>query len=153
MSSEFRKASDLISSLFKTLDVKNLAQANSFLKTWNDIVGEKIAAHSTVIDVDQGIVIVEVDHPGWSQQIQFKKKQILYSLIQNFPELKIKNIAIRIVSECKSPYKKQNVPVGAGVVRSEELVPDTGLPDDMDQNLKEILEKLKQSIKKGKPTD
>lgn len=74
MSKEFRKAADIITSLFSGFDTNGMKQANSFVKSWNEIVGESIAAHSKVIDVDRGTVIIEVDHPGWSQQILFKKK-------------------------------------------------------------------------------
>ncbi len=152
MSKEFRKASELITSLFSGFDSAGMEQANSFVKSWKEIVGDKIAAHSKVVDVDRGTVIVEVDHPGWSQQIQFCKKQIMNGLSRSYPDLQIKNVIMRVVSECKTPYEKQNVAVGAGLPRVEELDIDVDLPDDMNSELKAVLENLKKSIKKGKPT-
>jgi len=153
MSKEFRKASEVITSLFSGFDSAGMRQSNSFVKSWKEIVGDKIAAHSRIIDVDRGTIIVEVDHPGWSQQIQFCKKQIIYGLSRNYPDLQIKNVIMRVVSECRTPYEKQDVPVGAGLPRVEESETDVALPDDMDGELKAVLEKLKKSIKKGKPTE
>jgi len=152
VSKEFRKASEVITSLFSGFDSAGMAQANSFVKSWKEIVGDKIAAHSKVIDVDRGTVIVEVDHPGWSQQIQFCKKQIVTGLSRSYPELQIKNVIMRVVSECRTPYEKQRVEVGAGLPRAEESETDVVLPDGMDSELKAVLENLKKSIKKGKPT-
>jgi hypothetical protein len=151
MNNEYRKASEIISSLFSSFDSNGMSQSNSFLKSWKEIVGENISAHTKVIDVDKGIVIVEVDHPGWSQKILFKKKQILYELSINYPDLKIRNVIMRVVSECKTPYIKQQVKVGEGIPRVEESVTDVVLPENMNEELKAVLEKLKKSIKKGKP--
>ncbi len=150
MSNEVKKVSDLISSLFNNLSTPEMQQANSFVKSWKEIVGEKIAAHSTVIDVDRGTVIIEVDHPGWSQQILFKKKQIVWGLSRSYPELKITNVIMRVVTECKTPYIKQNESVGAGVTRVEDAVCESEFPMEMNEELKTVLERLKKSIKKGK---
>ena len=152
MNNEFRKASDIISSLFSGFDTNGMNQSNSFIKSWKEIVGENIASHSKVIDVDKGVVIVEVDHPGWSQKIHFKKKQILFDLSKNYPDLKIRNLIIRVVNECKTPYTRLTVPVGEGISRMEESSVDVLLPENMNEELKAVLEKLKNSIKKGKPT-
>ena len=151
MSNEIRKASEVLGSLFSNFDTNGMQQTNSFVKSWKEIVGEKIASHSKVIDVDKGTVIVEVDHPGWSQQILFSKKQILYHLARNYPDLKIKNVIMRVVSECPSPYVKQEIRVGAGVPRVEEIDQDVEISDSMNDELRSVLERLKKSIKKGKP--
>lgn len=151
VTTDYKKVSELMKSFFNEFDCNKIQQVNSFIKTWNEIVGEKIASHSAVIDVDRGNVIIEVDHPGWSQQILFKKKQILYGLAQNYPDLKIKNLVMRIVTECKTPYVKQIEPIGEGIPRQEEVLSETNESKDMDEELKKVLEKLKISIKKGKP--
>lgn len=152
MSNEFKKASDVISSLFAGFDVNGMQQSNSFVKSWKEIVGDQIAAHSTVIDVDRGVVVIEVDHPGWSQQILFKKKHIIYGLSRSYPDLHIKNVIMRVVSNCKTPYVKQDTQIGAGLTHIEDNTPDISIPENMNEDLKAVLERLKKSIKKGKPT-
>jgi Protein of unknown function (DUF721). len=153
MGNEFRKAADVINSMFSGFNIEGINQSNSFIKSWNQIVGDKIGSHSKVIDVDRGSVIVEVDHPGWSQQIQFRKKQILGELSRSFPELALSNIIMRVVTECRTPYVKQDSTVGAGLHRQETIedLPDIAVRDDLDDSLKDVLERLKASMKKGKP--
>lgn len=60
---------------------------------------------------------------------------------------------MRVVSECKTPYVKQNVQVGSGVPRADETTPDIEAPEGMNDELKAVLERLQKSIKKGKPRE
>ena len=34
---------------------------------WTGIVGEALSAHCTLVDVAEGALVVQVDHPGWMQ--------------------------------------------------------------------------------------
>ena len=36
-----------------------------------------LAAHSRLVDVQNGILLVEVDHPGWLQMLQLRKAALL----------------------------------------------------------------------------
>jgi hypothetical protein len=153
VSNEFRKAADVINNLFTGFSAEGMEQSNSFLRSWKDIVGEKVGAHSKIVDVDRGNVIVEVDHPGWSQQILFRKKQIVTSLAQNYPSLSIKGLVIRVVTECRTPYRRQEAPVGSGIPRAPEVEPDVPVNEGVPDELKAVLERLKASIRSGKTTD
>lgn len=153
MNAEFHTASDVVNKFFSGISVEKMNEANGFLRTWNEVVGTNIAAHSQVIDVDRGAVIVEVDHPGWAQQIQLKKRTILDRLKKGFPDLEIKNLVIRVECECKTPYKKTSSVIGAGIHRSEEESIDVKINSSMNGELKDVLERLKDSIKKGKPSE
>ncbi len=150
MGNEFRKASEIVSKFFDGLKTDDFNRVNSFLSGWNTIVGDKIAAHSRVIDVDKGMLIIEVDHPGWSQQILFLKRKILFGLGSQFPDFKITNLTIRVVSECIEPYKRLDVPVGEGIPRVEDTEDTAVIDSSLDNPLKVALEKLKISIERGK---
>lgn len=150
MSKEFKKASDLINSLFEGFNEKNMQESISFIRSWKEIVGEKISAHSKVIDLVKGSVIIEVDHPGWSQQILLQKKRIILSLSKSFPELDIRNIMIRVVTEYIKPYIREEKEIGKEVFRLEKEE-DVAVREDIPDELKIILENLKKSIQKGKP--
>jgi predicted nucleic acid-binding Zn ribbon protein len=39
------------------------------LRAWSRIVGEKIARHSQVVDLTDGIMILEADHGVWRQEL------------------------------------------------------------------------------------
>ena len=151
MSKEFRKASDLINVLFDGFNTSGMEKANAFFRSWKELVGEKIAAHSRIVDVSRGAVIVQVDHPGWSQQIQFRKAAILASLSRNYPELGIKTLVIRVVAECDPPYKRPETTIGEGVPRSkEEVHADIPINQQLNDELKDVLSRLKESIRNGK---
>jgi len=81
MCADYRKAADLVSALFDGMMNKEMNQSMSFIRGWKSVVGDKLAAHSKIIDLDRGSIIVEVDHSGWSQQILLQKKRILLLMI------------------------------------------------------------------------
>lgn len=157
MANDFRKASDVLNALFSGFDSDGLRQSNSFIRGWKETVGDKVSAHSKVVDVDRGILTVEVDHPGWNQQIQYMKKRILSSLSRSFPELGIVSIAVRVKSETAAPYQRQNGKVGEGLTRSAEETGETAEESDAPVNeslnpeLQDLFARLKASIKRGKP--
>jgi Protein of unknown function (DUF721). len=153
MSEQFRKASDIVSALFSGLERDSLERSNNLVRGWKETVDPKVAAHSRIVDLDKGSLVIEVDHPGWSQQILLSKKRILDTLSRSFPDLEFRNIVIRVVSECKTPYKKSDEVVGSGIPRVAEEIPDVEVRQDVDDDLKKVLEKLKDSIRKGRSTD
>lgn len=152
MDKKIRTAGEVISSLFESIEQENFEQANQFIKSWKAVVGERIAAHSRVIDVNKGSLVVEVDHPGWSQQLLFNKKKILRELSGQFPELAIKTVSIRVSSICTSSYTRQETPVGSGIPRASPEDPVPELDTSLDDPLQDVLKKLRNSMKKGKPS-
>lgn len=157
MSEQYRKASEVVAALFSGLEQESLDRSNNLVRGWKETVGAKIAAHSKVIDLSKGNLIVEVDHPGWSQQIVLDKKRIVQTISKMFPGLEFRNIVIRVVSECKEPYRAETVVVGEGIPRSvSEEIPeetdgaDVAVREDMDDELKAVLSRLKDSLSKGK---
>lgn len=153
MNDQYKKASEVVNALFSGFNSQGMNTANSIIRGWKETVGDKIASHSKIIDVNKGNLIVEVDHAGWSQQILLRKKQIITVLSTNFPDLNIRNIILRVVSECETPYVQTDEIVGSGVLRVTENEQDVEINQSMDDELKQVLERLKASIKKGKPME
>ncbi len=151
MSHDVKKASEIVSNLFNQIDSDTAQTASRFISFWAEIAGADISAHSKVIDVDKGMILVEVDHPGWSQMLSFNKKRILHALDVQFPELKLKNMVIRIHDTKEAPYTLPKKRVGEGVKRDKkEDEPDIAVKENLDEPLKEVLLRLKNSIRKGK---
>ena len=61
-------------------------------------LGERLAANTRVVDLKNGVLIVESDHPGWIQYLKFYQKFILKGLSMESPELKIKSLAFKLKS-------------------------------------------------------
>lgn len=58
-------------------------------------IGERLAGNTRVVDLKNGTLLVETDHPGWIQYLNMYKKFIIRGLEMYVPELKIKNLAFR----------------------------------------------------------
>lgn len=65
-------------------------------------IGERLAGNTRVIDLKNGILLVETDHPGWIQYLRMYQKFILNGLKMALPELKIKGLAFRVAGSCVS---------------------------------------------------
>jgi predicted nucleic acid-binding Zn ribbon protein len=89
-----KKASDILRGLLTDKQAAAAGEWSSFFSGWQKIAGTDIAAHSRVNDVKRGVVVIEVDHPGWLQILQLKKEKILQTMQRNYPELGIENIRI-----------------------------------------------------------
>lgn len=59
-------------------------------------IGERLAGNTRVVDLKNGVLLVEADHPGWIQYLRFYEKFILRGLKMESPELKITALAFRM---------------------------------------------------------
>ena len=62
-------------------------------------LGERLAGNTRVIDLKNGVLLVESDHPGWIQYLRMYQKFILNGLKMNLPNLKISTLAFRVAGE------------------------------------------------------
>lgn len=85
--------SNSISSIWKKV-VSNIGKKNV---EFDEItLGEKIAANTRVVDLKNGVLLVEANHSGWIQYLRMYQKFILQGLNWNVPDLKITNLAYRV---------------------------------------------------------
>lgn len=59
-------------------------------------IGERLADNTRVVDLKNGILLVETDHPGWIQYLKTYQKFILNGLKMNLPDMKISSLAFRV---------------------------------------------------------
>ncbi len=117
-------ASDMILRVVKNLDSSRLQEGKKVFTLWQQIVesiksnsingeniGKNMASHSHVVDLQNGILLVEADHPGWIQMLGNYKKYILKGFQMKAPELKIDTLAFKLAGttfELSSLNKKYN---------------------------------------------
>ncbi len=94
--SRIRKAGELVERLMGPKTADEAQGWARFFSSWNSSVGERLAAHSRPVDVRNGIVLVEAEHPGWIQLLQLKQESLLAQLKKAFPDLGIRGIAFRL---------------------------------------------------------
>lgn len=103
-------------------------------------LGERLAGNTRVIDLRNGVLLVESDHPGWIQYLRMYQKYILNGLKMNLPKLNITNLAFRVAGEKVSlseTYEQQ-------LARSRK---------EMEQKFEEQEEQLKKYEKKARASE
>ena len=58
-------------------------------------IGERLAGNTRVVDLKNGILLIETDHSGWIQYLRTYQKFILNGLKKELPDLKISSLAFR----------------------------------------------------------
>ena len=110
MNSEIQSMNEILNLTFKNLRVKDLDKATTITDLWMSVLkninsrdpnsnpneGQKLADHSRVIDLKNGILLVEADHPGWISFLQMHQKFIIRGMNMKDPNLKISTLAFRL---------------------------------------------------------
>ena len=93
-------AGSIISNLFDEQFLKKAQGYSKLFESWKELAEKNgIAAaadHSRIKDLDRGILLVEMDHPGWKQIIQTKQSQLLNDFRTRFPQLDISGISLML---------------------------------------------------------
>ncbi len=92
----FTQAGDALSKLFDRLIPTEAQEYNRLNTGWKQIVGEEASFHVIPKDIVNGILILESDHPGWTQRIRMMESQIYKTIRSRYPELKISRIVIQM---------------------------------------------------------
>ena len=151
-----KTAGDILSALFDEQFMKKAQKYSKFFDSWKDITAKNgIAAaadHSHIKDLDRGILLIEMDHPGWKQILQTKQSKLLNDFRLRFPELDISGISLILgKSEPDSDPKDSPLSVAEPVEATEEpSIPITAEIKDIetinDDDFKETLKRIGQSI-------
>jgi predicted nucleic acid-binding Zn ribbon protein len=71
-----------VSDVLRKIQEKNgklatrIREATAFQR-WESAVGPLIAKHSRALRVENGVLVVEVDHSAWKSELHYRKRQIL----------------------------------------------------------------------------
>jgi hypothetical protein len=163
-----KTAGDILSALFDEQFMKKAQSYSKFFDSWKDITAKNgipaAADHSSIKDLDRGILQIEMDHPGWKQILQTKQSKLLNDFRIRFPEMEISAISL-ILGKSKPDTEPQDPTPSASaavaepveaIVAAEEPPQEaisqtavTGLDAIKDEEFKETLKKLGQSIAVG----
>ena len=102
-------AKEMISRVFSNIEACDIENANKITSIWKKVVrgiknnrdefyGDKIASHSDVVDYKNGQLLIETDHPGWTQAIQLYSKYIIRGMNMNMGNtgVKVESLAFRM---------------------------------------------------------
>lgn len=168
------KASDMIEAAFTNIEHQRIEKSNSILRYWRIVVesiksnarngsniGKNLASHSRVIDLKNGTLLVEADHPAWIQTLKIYQKYIITGLNHKIDNIDISSIVFRLKGtdfclrseKIEEDTKKLNEKILDRLnreqmefekfnVTKEEKSKDKEIPED----LRKILERLKKDM-------
>lgn len=93
---------EVLTNVFNNIDSNQVKQGNDIITVWEDTVqkiynyGPKLAGHTKVVDLKNGILLVETDHPGWNQILSNYKDFILKGLKMKIKDLEINSLAFKV---------------------------------------------------------
>ncbi len=88
---------DLLPKLMQHLGLSERVRENEILEAWTGIVGEFIAAHSTPVNLREGVLFVRVLQPALHYELeQVSKPVILRKLKQRFGARKVRDLRFRL---------------------------------------------------------
>lgn len=99
-----RSAGDLIARLVDSLGIHDDKGMVPCVRTWPELAGGDLAAHSQVRDLRHGALVIGVDHPGWLQQLHLDQRRILAAVRRRFPDLGVTSLQFVIVERLDSPW-------------------------------------------------
>jgi hypothetical protein len=149
-----KTAGDIISALFDERFMKKAQGYSKLFDSWEDITAKNgiasAAAHSRIKDLDRGVLLVEMDHPGWKQILQTKQSKLLNDFRYRFPELDISGISLILGrNETQQDTEKITKEPAVEIATEQEQpeqIPSKGYDAIEDESFKKMLKNLGQTI-------
>ena len=150
-----KRIGDIITSVFDESMMDKADGYSVFFSCWKDITEKNgipaAAAHSWIKSLDNGLVWIEVDHPGWKQIIQTKERKFLYDFRYRFPSMGISGISIMLCRPDTRPEKVKSESVTENIANDVSSTVDDKTRNFeygniKNRSLKEILMRLEKSI-------
>ena len=102
--------SSVLNGVFDVLHTTEAKKADDTAAAWRKILlsiksstnpneGANLAAHSRVVDLKNGVLLVEADHPGWIELLQLRKAYILRGLSMYARNMGIETLAFRMAGK------------------------------------------------------
>ena len=158
MQNDVKKLSELIMNYLDKVGLFEQSKVLEVYSSWASIVGEKQAAHSKLIDIKHQTAVIEVDHPGWSQQILLNKKYILRNFQKRYPQLEVKNISVIVSSHYETSHQFENTENSGRAVPDKQkaatpsiqqkmsIETDDVVKTELPQEVQKAFERLRMSI-------
>ena len=118
-----KTAGDILSSLFDEGFVKKAQGYTTIFNSWEDITAKNeiaaAAAHSRIKELEKGVLLIEMDHPGWKQILQTKQSKLLSDFRFRFPDMNISAISLMLGKSGGEPKSEAEEKAAAPVYQEE----------------------------------
>jgi predicted nucleic acid-binding Zn ribbon protein len=86
---------DVLGNLTEDLGWTPFLMESDIVGAWPEIVGAEVAARTTPVGVQDGILTVSCESTAWATQLRIMSSQILTKLLETFPESRISQVIFR----------------------------------------------------------
>jgi predicted nucleic acid-binding Zn ribbon protein len=91
-----RKAGDVLRDFLKERGWPAEDPYAPLFRGWREIAGRELGGKSRVVEVEDGVIVVEVDHPGWLQMLQLRKRALLAAARRAVPGGRLDDLRGRV---------------------------------------------------------
>jgi predicted nucleic acid-binding Zn ribbon protein len=89
------KISAVVRKVIQQKGYSAVQSADLLRNAWTEIVGERLASHSSIGKVERGQLTVVATNKVVATELDYMKSQILRALLEKLPEYSIRSIRIR----------------------------------------------------------
>ena len=93
--SDVQAVGELVSALVRKIDEEKKITEEAVLGTWERVVGKRASQHTRPVALHRKKLKVEVENPGWIQELNFQKRSILKKLQSQFGKDLIEDIRFK----------------------------------------------------------
>ena len=105
---DFTRAGEVLKTLFDRIIPDQQSGYAGLLSGWDQIAGSRLAMHVQPKDIINHSLILETDHPGWSQEVRMRQEGIIRELQSRYPDLEIRKIRVTISNKKKRTDGPEN---------------------------------------------
>jgi predicted nucleic acid-binding Zn ribbon protein len=88
----FAKVGDILPAVLKSAGLEQKLRDQEILTIWPAAVGDEIAARTTAVKIEKGVLYVHVEHSVWLQELHFMEGEILKKLRAQAPHVHCRRI-------------------------------------------------------------
>ena len=107
-------AQDLIARFVESIGIRDEKGVVPFVRAWPTIAGRDLAAHSQILDVKNGALLIGLDHPAWLQRMQMDQRRIVQTVQRQFPSLEVRYLHLMVVDKLDPSVRPDVTPDSAG---------------------------------------
>ena len=151
MSDDISDARALLGRFLDGLTDGSVGEYLGLNQAWTALVGEDIAAHSRLVELEHGTLTVLIDHPAWHQMLDTRigRSELMRRINARFPQLQVRRLQVRIGSLSQASAERRPSAQATAPPVEEKPVADVAhqAKPVSDPELAQRLARLEQTIR------
>lgn len=94
---DIRSIGDILKDVVEGLEQPPNENLPILRNAWPEIAGEQIARHSQPVFLENRVLYIDVDHPGWLPELERLKGVLLKKLQASYRELNIRHLHFSLI--------------------------------------------------------